>query len=101
MPGFDCFNNKEYIHQFQTICKVKANQKRTDVCKGKTEELSHFMKEIFSYRFKDTPNYGKLRKILKELIAYNKLDNTPVLKRPIISNLKAMLKRSKSIKNTK
>jgi len=29
------------------------------------------MKEIFSYRFKDTPNYEKLRKILKDLIISN------------------------------
>ena len=39
-----------------------------NICEGETEELSHFMQEVFSYGFKDKPNYEKLSNILRNLM---------------------------------
>jgi len=39
-----------------------------DLCFGNTKELSSFMKEVFSYRFKDTPRYDYLIDLLLDLI---------------------------------
>ena len=43
------------------------NQTTKDVCFGNTKDLAAFKREVFSYRFKDLPNYENLRKLLIQL----------------------------------
>ena len=50
--------------EFRLIRDVKKSQKTSDVCFGNTKDLSSFKREIFSYRFMDTPDYEKLRVML-------------------------------------
>jgi hypothetical protein len=35
-----------------------------NLCKNKAAPLLPFMKEVFSYKFEETPNYAKLRQLL-------------------------------------
>ena len=51
------------------IRDVKMKQRTNDICFGNTKGLSTFKREVFSYRFKDEPNYQKLRELLSELLA--------------------------------
>lgn len=53
--------------EFQHIKEVRQGQKLKDMCYGNTKCLQFFMKEVFSYRFKDMPDYDKLRCMLTEL----------------------------------
>ena len=41
----------------------------SDLCNRSegTNELEDFVREVFSYRFTDQPNYEKLRNLLKKL----------------------------------
>lgn len=68
MPGFDIRERHDTSLQFNTIRNVKQSERRRDLCFGNTSELSKFMKEVFSYRFKDTPRYDYLRELLRDLI---------------------------------
>lgn len=52
---------------FEDVKKVRANQTTNDLCCEKTEELVRLKDEIFSYTFKDKPDYDKIRKLLGEL----------------------------------
>lgn len=42
-------------------------QTSKDLCFGNTRQLIKFKREVFSYHFEDTPDYQKLRRMLKEL----------------------------------
>lgn len=68
MPGFEIDNRVDKNQQFRTIKAVKESQRLRDVCFDNTSELSAFMREVFSYRFKDTPRYDYLRSLLQGLI---------------------------------
>ena len=50
------------------IKEAKTSQRVKDVCFDNTRELSKFMREVFSYHFKDTPRYDYLRSLLHNLI---------------------------------
>jgi len=50
------------------IKEAKSSQRVKDVCFDNTKELSKFMREVFSYHFKDTPRYDYLRSLLQNLI---------------------------------
>ena len=50
------------------IKEAKTSQRVKDVCFDNTRELSKFMREVFSYHFKDTPRYDYLRSLLQNLI---------------------------------
>lgn len=80
MPGFDIHDKKNKSKQFNTIRNVKMSQKLSDLCFDNTKKLSKFMREIFSYRFKDTPRYDYLRDLLKDLITQeNNVESTELL----------------------
>ena len=68
MPGFDIQAKQDTNKQFNTIRNVKQNEGLHDICFGNTADLGKFMKEVFSYRFKDTPRYDYLRNLLQKLI---------------------------------
>ena len=62
MPGFKIDNKVDKNEQFKKIKEAKESQRLRDVCFDNTRELSKFMREVFSYRFKDTPRYDYLRR---------------------------------------
>ena len=71
MPGFKYYEEVDKNVQFKQIKTAKESQKLNDLCFGNSKELSGFMREVFSYRFNDTPNYDLLRQILRDLIDAN------------------------------
>lgn len=74
MPGFDIHDKENKNKQFTKIRDVKQSQRLGDLCFGNTKSLSRFMREVFSYRFKDTPRYDYLRGLLQDLISQDKLE---------------------------
>jgi hypothetical protein len=60
--------------------KLARNAKEThtisDLCCKNAQVMTKFAKEVFSYNFKETPKYDKLRKILIEAISSNQELNT-------------------------
>lgn len=68
MPGFDIHDDEDKNKQFKTIRDVKFKYRASDLCCDNTKELIRFMREVFSYRFKDTPRYDYLRGLLRELL---------------------------------
>jgi len=78
MPGFEIDNRVDKNQQFRTIKAAKESQRLKDVCFDNTSELSQFMREVFSYRFKDTPRYEFLRNMLKELIEEEQKDKVQI-----------------------
>ena len=67
MPGIKLKENYDLDKEFKKILKVRQNQTSSDLCSDNTKHLYTFKKEIFSYHFKDKPNYEKLRNILENL----------------------------------
>lgn len=59
---------KNNIKCFQKIKNKKINSTLKELCSGRSRYLKPFMVEVFSLRFKDKPNYDKLRNILSEII---------------------------------
>ena len=64
LPGVKVTSDMDVNEEFRLIRDVKKSQKTSDVCFGNTKDLSSFKREIFSYRFMDTPDYEKLRVML-------------------------------------
>ena len=67
MPGFKYHPKQDVEELFQAALQARENQKSKDVCFGASKDLIDFKREVFSYRFKDEPDYNGLRNILKEL----------------------------------
>ena len=65
MPGFDGCTDDQITSDFGKIFELKSTQKTKDLCFGNTKEFSKFKREIFSYRFQDTPDYTLLRRLLE------------------------------------
>ena len=71
IPGVKIYNQSENRHDtFIEIRDAKVAHDIEELCNEKlgTEDLEDFVREIFSYRFKDKPRYGVLREILVSLI---------------------------------
>ena len=64
MPGF--FSDDDVnIHEKLSLMKaVRRGQTSKDLCFGNTKHLYKYKKEVFSYRFKDTPDYDHLIDLL-------------------------------------
>lgn len=67
LPGTTCDEDTDVNEEFKIIRDAKMNQTTKDVCFGNTKDLAAFKREVFSYRFKDLPNYENLRKLLIQL----------------------------------
>ena len=68
IPGHFGYNLDDSIEKdFEIIFKVKFTQKTKDLCFGNTSDFRQFKKEIFGYRFKDTPDYTLLRRMLEKV----------------------------------
>ena len=67
LPGTTCDEETDVNEEFKIIRDAKMNQTTKDVCFGNTKDLAAFKREVFSYRFKDLPNYENLRKLLIQL----------------------------------
>ena len=65
IPGFGGCTEGEITSDFEKIFELKCTQKTKDLCFKNTKDLSKFKREIFSYRFQDTPDYTLLRKLLE------------------------------------
>ena len=71
IPGVNIYNQSENRHDtFIEIRDAKMAHEIKVLCDEKlgTEDLEDFVREIFSYRFKDKPRYGVLREMLISLI---------------------------------
>lgn len=83
IPGVNIYNQSENRHD--TFVEIRDSKLAHDIeslCDEKfgTEDLEDFVREVFSYRFKDKPRYGVLREILVGLIELEDDDqeiNTP------------------------
>ena len=62
MPGFGQRKNLTNENgAFQIIYQAKKKMKTKDLCSDNTHDLNKFKREVFSYHFKDKPNYEILR----------------------------------------
>lgn len=69
LPKLDIYAKVDRNESFKTIRDTKLAYKMKDLCNEAegTDELKEFVREIFNYRFKDEPNYDKLRNLLQTL----------------------------------
>ena len=69
LPKLDMYGDKDHYDMFKETRDVKLAYKMRDLCNedAGTQELEEFVREVFSYRFKDRPNYDKLRQSLRSL----------------------------------
>ena len=67
LPGMELAEDCDPNEMFEQIKNVKKVQRTVDLCFGNTESLAKFKEEVFSYTFKDKPNYNKLRGMLMQL----------------------------------
>ena len=67
MPGIQIEEDASPGEYLEKIKLVRQSQKTGDLCFGRTKNLYSFKKEVFSYHFKDAPDYDKLRQILRYL----------------------------------
>lgn len=72
IPGVDAYGQGDKNEQFHIIRKAKLKHNIKVLCneKDSTIDLTDFVSECFSYRYKDKPNYAKLRAILEGLIEF-------------------------------
>jgi hypothetical protein len=63
LPKVDIYNKVSRNESFRRIRDAKLSYKMSDLCNRSegTGELEDFVREVFSYRFQDEPNYDKLR----------------------------------------
>lgn len=52
--------------------KKKKEHTLAELCSGRSSDLGEFIREVFSYRFQDRPNYEKLSNMLQELVRKEK-----------------------------
>ena len=67
MPGLDLPLNQDSANKMSQILNYRQNQRTDDLCYENSKRLQAFKKEVFSYQFKDKPNYELLRTMLEEL----------------------------------
>lgn len=79
MPKIDIYAKVSRNESFRRIRDAKLSYKMHDLCNrvDGTAELEDFVREVFSYRFTDEPNYDKLRMLLDMLCA--KYNSKPVM----------------------
>lgn len=72
LPNIEVYEAGEKNDDFKKIREAKLKHNLADLCNEKygTLDLADFITECFSYRFKDKPNYAKLRAILEGLIEF-------------------------------
>ena len=72
LPDIEVYEAGDKNEDFKNIREAKLKHNLKDLCNEKdgTLDLADFVAECFSYRFKDKPNYAKLRAILEGLIEY-------------------------------
>ena len=69
LPGVDLNDQSADVNdQFKRIFEAKKNQSSKDLCFGNSKDLYKYKKEVFSYRFVDTPNYESLRNIILKML---------------------------------
>jgi hypothetical protein len=64
LPGIDLFTQMDNIQAFKSALKAKENYSLDQLCCYNATTLKDFAKEVFSYKFKQCPNYEKLRYLL-------------------------------------
>lgn len=58
--------------KFAKIAKIKKNMTPADLCQGPAYKILPYVTEVFNYKFKEMPNYSKLKFTLaKVLFEYN------------------------------
>ena len=67
MPGHKTRNDYSPNEFLKVSLNVKKNQISKDLCFGNSKDLCVFYKEVFSYRFKQIPNYEILRSFLRDI----------------------------------
>lgn len=67
MDWFTGISKDNLDQSFSTIYNIKKNHRTSDLCFGNTAQLKEFKREVFSYHFKDEPDYNQLRAILTKL----------------------------------
>lgn len=65
-------------NQFEIVAKFKINTKAENFCSEKTRMFEPFLRYTYSLKFEETPDYNKLRFILKKILLDRDLmpDNT-------------------------
>ena len=66
IPAFTVNKFANRFKEMQRIKTVKLSLKPKDLCFGTSSDLNEFMIEVFSYQFKDKPNYHYLRDLLRK-----------------------------------
>ena len=67
MPGLDMPLSSDASNKMVQILNYRQSQRTDDLCYENSKRLQPFKKEVFSYQFKDKPNYSLLRTMLEEL----------------------------------
>lgn len=78
LPKLDIYAKVDRNESFKIIRDTKLAYKMKDLCNEQegTCELKEFIREVFNYRFKDEPNYNKLRKLLQDLLMKHSPDSS-------------------------
>jgi serine/threonine protein kinase len=69
LSGIDLESNLANTEAFKLARNAKENHTLSTLCCKNAQSMTKFAEEVFQYKFKETPNYDKLRKILIEAIA--------------------------------
>lgn len=67
MPGIKLSKDSDPEQMFEEIKAVRKSQSANDYCFDEMEDLTILREEIFSYTFKEKPNYKKIRGMLEGL----------------------------------
>ena len=70
LPNIEIYSIADRNASFRNIRDAKLAYSMSTLCNAEagTEELTSFVEEIFSYRFKNQPQYTKLREMLQNLL---------------------------------
>lgn len=66
LSGIDLESQMSSFEAFKSTKKAKQNHSIADLCCDRASIMNKFANEVFSYKFKDTPKYAKLRQLLTE-----------------------------------
>ena len=64
IPNLKLEEDQETHKLFDMIKRVRSNETLSELCCNELKDLRVFYEEVFSYRFKDRPNYAQLKNIL-------------------------------------
>jgi serine/threonine protein kinase len=59
VPWSNYITSKEDL--FNQVKQIKLKQTPESICSGEAALMLPFVKEVYSYKFKDEPHYGKLK----------------------------------------